>query len=342
MHRKTDITEILVLVTPHFNLAATMVFLDPFRAANYLDGEQHFQWRFVSEEGGLCRASNGIEIAVEPLKALRESRPDILLVSSSWTPEAFASETLLSAIRRYARIGGYIAGIDTAAFILAEAGLLQERRATVHYEHIDGFGEKYPGIEICEDLFVHDGNIGTCCGGIAASDYALTLLGEFVGDALANDCAKYIFHGRVRGQGVHQTDAQLEPLGNTAPPKVRRAIEMMEQNLETPLSIPELCNVIGVSQRHLDRLFKGYVKTSPRLYYRDIRLDRARGLVTQTELPISEVALACGFPSHVHFSRAYKRRFGVPPNQDRIDGRVPFEFRAWPMYRPQKSKQDGE
>ncbi|SLN65215.1 HTH-type transcriptional regulator CdhR [Roseovarius albus] len=340
--RKKGPTEILALVTPHFNLAATMAFLDPFRAANYLAGRQLFCWALVSEQGGLCRASNGVEIGVEALRAHQEETPDIVLVSSSWTPDAFASDTLLSAIRRYFRTGSYVGGIDTGAFVLAAAGILDGRRATAHYEHIDGFGEKYPQIEVCEDLFVNDGTIGTCCGGIAASDYALTLLREIVGDALANDCAKYIFHSRVRGQGAHQTDARFEPLGNTAPSKVRRAIEMMEQNLETPLSIPELCNFIGVSQRHLDRLFKGYVKTSPRLYYRDIRLDRARGLVTQTELPISEVALACGFPNHVYFSRAYKRRFGVPPNQDRIDGRVPFEFRAWPMYRPMKSKQDGE
>ena len=334
--------EIVVLLTSHFNLSATMGFLDPFRAANYLAGRPHFRWRLVSETGGACRASNGVEVNSEPLAAVRPLRADLVVVSSSWSPEAFSGAPLLSAIRRFARLGGYVGGLDTAAFILAEAGLLDGCRATVHYEHIDAFGEKYPDVEICEDLFVHDGRIGTCCGGVAAIDYAFFLLREIAGEALANDCAKYLFHGIVRGPGTHQTDAHLEPLGNTAPAKVRLAIEIMERHLETPVSIPEICRGAGISQRQLERLFRSYVKTSPQAYYRDIRLDRARGLVTQTELPMSEIALASGFASQVHFSRAYKARFGLAPSRDRIEGRVPFEFRAWPMHRVAKAAADGE
>ncbi|KIC09093.1 AraC family transcriptional regulator [Leisingera sp. ANG-M1] len=337
-----DIAEIAVLVTPHFNMAATLAFLDPFRAANYLSGRQHFRWRLAAEDAGLCRASNGLEISVEPLQALAQAQPDLVVVSSSWTPEAFTSAPLLAAIRRFSRSGSYIGGLDTAAFILAEAGLLNGRRATVHYEHIDAFGEKYPQVGICEDLFVHEGSAGTCCGGAAAGEYALFLLRSMAGDALASDCAKYLFHSTVRGPGAHQTDAHLEPLGNTAPAKLRKAIEIMEQHLETPVTIPELCRLAGVSQRQLNRLFQDCVRTSPQLYYRDIRLDRARGLVTQTELRMSEIALASGFASQVHFSRAYKKRFGLPPARDRLESRVPFEFRAWPMYRFEGAGQNGE
>ena len=108
----------------------------------------------------------------------------------------------------------------------------------------------------------------------------------------------------------------------------------MEKNLEEPLSIAALCAQIASSQRQLDRLFQRYVGKSPSLYYRDVRLDRARGFVTQTQMPLSEVALACGFASQVHFSRAYRQRFGLAPSKDRIEGRIPFEFRVWPMYRP--------
>ncbi|KIC21073.1 MULTISPECIES: GlxA family transcriptional regulator [unclassified Leisingera] len=342
MLKRNDTTEILILVTPHFNLAATMAFLDPFRAANYLAGKQLFQWQIASEAGTLCRASNGLEIAVSPLDRPKQMQPDIVVVSSSWTPEAFAGEPLLSLIRKHARAGSYTAGLDTAAFILAEAGLLRGKRATVHYEHIDALREKYPEVDVCEDLFVHEGSTGTCCGGAATGEFALFLLHGIVGDALTNDCAKYLFYRNLRGLGAHQTDGQLEPMGLAAPPKVRKAIAIMERHLETLISIPELCRLAGVSQRQLNRLFQEYVRTSPQLYYRDIRLDRSRGLVTQTELPISEIAQACGFPSHVHFARAYKQRFGLPPRQDRIEGRVPFEFRAWPMYRPSMVSQNVE
>ncbi|WP_299847952.1 GlxA family transcriptional regulator [uncultured Roseovarius sp.] len=318
-----------------------MAFLDPFRAANYLSGKSLFRWRIASETGGYCRASNGLNVEVESLEKLKQLQPDVAVVSSSWTPEAFASPALLSTIRRFHSAGTYVGGIDTAGFILAEAGLLKGRRATVHYEHIDSFGERFPDVEVVEDLFLHDGRIGTCCGGSASADYALFILRELIGDALTNDCAKYLFHSAVRGPGTHQTDEHFEPLGNTAPPKVRRAIEIMEANLEVPISIPEICEEAAISQRQLVRLFQAYVKTTPQLYYRDIRLDRARGLVTQTELPMAQVALAAGFASQVNFSRAYKARFDATPSQDRIDGRVPFEFRAWPMYRRKKSQADG-
>jgi len=82
----------------------------------------------------------------------------------------------------------------------------------------------------------------------------------------------------------------------------------------------------------LQRLFANHTGMSPIRYYRDIRLDRARGLVTQTDMPVLEVALACGFFSPEHFSRAYRLRFGIAPREDRVEGRIPFEFRAWPMH----------
>ncbi|MEM6944615.1 MAG: helix-turn-helix domain-containing protein, partial [Pseudomonadota bacterium] len=124
-----------------------------------------------------------------------------------------------------------------------------------------------------------------------------------------------------------------EPLGASVPPKLRAAIRLMEQNLEAPIPIPEIAQSAGLSPRQLERLFGFYVCTSPLQYYRDIRLDRARGLVTQTEMPVWEIAVACGFASPEHFSRAYRARFGLPPRADRQEGRVPFEFRAWPMPR---------
>lgn len=333
---------LLVLLTPHFNMSATAGFLDPFRAANYLEGRGLVRWQIVSEKGGACPASNGMVIDTRPLSELREARaetaPDMVIVSSSWTPEANRSPQLHSALWRWARQGATLGGLDTGAFILAEAGLLEGRRATVHYEHIDAFGEMYPDCELTEDLFVYDGNRITCCGGSAAVDFALNILRGTHGDDIANAAARYVFHQSVRPAGSQQNVEALEPLGNSAPVSVRRAITEMERHLEQPLSLPEISARAGLSQRQLERLFRTYVGKTPALYYRDIRLDRARGLVTQTEMPLAQVALASGFSTQVHFSRSYKERFGLPPRQDRVEGRVPFEFRAWPMHRPSREK----
>ncbi|MDH3741929.1 MAG: GlxA family transcriptional regulator [Hyphomicrobiales bacterium] len=325
--------ELLLLVTPNFNLTATVGFIDPFRAANYLDGRAHFRWRFASIDGGDCLASNGMTVHTEPLPAVRDDAKDLVMVSSSWAPEMYNSRPLHSALRRWARQGAILGGLDTGAFILAQAGLLAGRRATVHYEHIDAMNELFPAVETCEDLFVFDDNRITCCGGVAAVDCALHIIKSTHGDRLANGAARYIYHQSLRPPGTNQVPAPVEPLGSTVPQVVKQAIKVMEENLEEPVSIPQISARSKVSQRHLDRLFAQYVKKTPALYYRDIRLDRARGLVTQTDMPLSEVALASGFSSHVHFSRAYRQRFGLAPKTDRVEGRIPFEFRAWPMHR---------
>jgi AraC family carnitine catabolism transcriptional activator len=154
------------------------------------------------------------------------------------------------------------------------------------------------------------------------------------GNAIANEAARYLFHERLRSFATPQNPSPVEPLGSTVPSVVRKAIRAMEQNLESQVAIPRICDDIGISQRQLIRLFRRYVKQSPVHYYRDIRLDRARGLVTQTDRLLSEVGVASGFPNQAHFSRAYRRRFGLTPRADRIAGRIPFEFRAWPMHHP--------
>ncbi|MDA7965499.1 GlxA family transcriptional regulator [Ruegeria sp.] len=326
-------TRLLVIVAPSFNISATMGFIDPFRAANYLDGKTYFKWDFVSEAGGYCAASNGAGIDTTALADVTAHPADIVIVSASWTPERHLTTRLRTALRTWARGGATLGALDTGAFILAQAGLLAGCRATVHYEHIDAFQELYPDIEVVENLYELDGNRVTCCGGSAAVDFGLQMVQGIHGSALANAAARYIFHDRLRGPAAQQQPEGSEPLGAIVPATLKSAIQIMEAHLEDPLPVPEICKRAGISHRQLDRLFAIYIKKTPALYYRDIRLDRARGLVTQTEMPIAEVAIASGFASQVHFSRAYKDRFGLPPSRDRIEGRVPFEYRAWPMHR---------
>ncbi len=288
--------------------------------------------------GGACLASNGMMIETRPLAQVQRTRRDMVILSSSWTPEAHCSAQLCSALWRWAHSGATLGAIDTGAFILAKAGLLKGRRATVHYEHMDAFSECFPECILTEELYVFDKKRISCAGGGASVDFALQIIRGMKGDALANSAARYLFHPIVRPPGTLQNGAAQEPLGNIAPSAVKRAIALMEHNLEAPLPIALLCEKLGLSQRHLNRLFSNFVYKTPALYYRDIRLDRARGLVTQTDLAMSEIALASGFASQVHFSRAYRARFGLPPTRNRIEGRVPFEFRAWPMHRKQRPK----
>lgn len=331
---ETRVTTCHVILCPGFNMNATMGFLDPFRAANYLDGQGYFRWSLVSETGGPVTASNGVALETYGMRAEAVAADDLLCISTSWTPEAFGTRALLQHLRAAARTGAMLAALDTGAFLLAQANLLHGRGATVHYEHIDAFAELYPDLSVSEDLFVFDGPFATCCGGSAATDFGLAILRGLKGDAAANAVARYIFHESLRPASSSQNPGRVEPLGRTAPAKLKEIVQVMEQHLEDPLSVEALAAQVGLSTRQVARLFRDHTRASPSGYYRDIRLDRARGLVTQTEMPIAEVALASGFASPIHFSRAYRARFGLPPSRDRQEGRVPFEFRAWPMHRP--------
>ena len=320
-----------LILTQDFNIATTMAFVDPFRVANYINGAPLYRWEFSSESGGDTRASNGATIKASPIDTTAPPA-HLSIVSSSWAPETHVSGKLKTYLRSAHSQNRVIGALDTGSFILAHCGVLDGYQATVHYEHIDAFQELFPKVSVSEALWVLDRNRVTCCGGLAAAEFAMRMIEQSHGTALINAIAKYLFSQGLRDAGASQSPERLEPVGKTVPDSLRKAIKIMEQNLETPLPIASVAQAANISQRQMDRLFAQYVGRSPVQYYRDIRLDRARGLVTQTTMPLTEIAYASGFSSQVHFSRTYKARFGLPPQKDRINGRIPFEFRAWPMH----------
>ena len=189
---------IRIVVAPGFNMAATMGFVDPFRAANYIEGLTHFSWDFVSETGGECKASNGVGISTGSLRSVQDTGMDFLILSTSWAPEKHGTREILRAVRSAVRRNVTIGGLDTGAFLMAQAGLLKGRRATVHYEHIDAFAELFPDTEVSENLYVFDGNRISCCGGVAAFDFALHIVRGTHGNALASAAARYVFHTELR------------------------------------------------------------------------------------------------------------------------------------------------
>jgi len=106
----------------------------------------------------------------------------------------------------------------------------------------------------------------------------------------------------------------------------------MEQNCESPLTLGSIAQRIGLSLRNMERLFKTYTGLSPVQYYANVRLDRARGMVTQTDMKIVAIAAACGFSSPEYLARLYKKRFGLQARKDRQEGRIPYQFRLHPAH----------
>lgn len=323
-------TRVAILLLPSFNAMATTALLDPFRASNYLTGEARYSWEFITRDGGSVIASNGMQFADTVAISDASNRFDFVFVSASWTPEEYRASRLFDWLRQCAGNGAALGGIDTGAFLLAFAGLLNGYNSTVHYEHIAVFRELFPDLPSSEDLFVIDRDRLTCCGGAAASDLALEIIRLQTGIDAANAAARYIFHDRLRPGAEGQFPAHHEPVGYAAPSKLRDAIVLMERNLEDPLPLSSISDQTGLSNRQLQRLFASHTGVTPVKYYLEIRLDRARSMVTQTEMSILEIAVACGFTSQEYFARVYKERFSLTPSKDRQEGRVPFQFRSFP------------
>jgi len=316
-----------MLLLAGFNSLAAQAFIDPFRAANYLRAGKVYDWEYLSPDGGTVVASNGIRIA-DTLAITRQTADyELLMVNASWTPEQFQEKSLQSWLRLASRQGVVLGGIDTGAFVLAYAGLLDQHRAVLHYEHLAAFQELFPAIATEEALYSIDSRRVSCCGGVAAIDLALEIIQMQNGIELANAAARYIFHERLRDGSEAQIPQRLQPVGYQVPAKLREAILLMERNVEEPLTQPELASYLGLSMRQLQRLFKQYIGVTPIRYYLNVRLDRARGLVTQTEMQMVDIAALCGFTRAEQFSRAYLIRFDITPTRDRIDGRIPFQFR---------------
>jgi transcriptional regulator GlxA family with amidase domain len=313
---------IVFLLVPNFSMIAFATAIEPLRIANRIVGREIYRWRLTSPDGRPVRASNGVEVAVstsieEERRALPgERRPSMIFACSGILVEDFADRSTLSYLREAHQRGISVGGLCTGAWILARAGLLADRRCAIHWENLPGFAEAFPRADVYADLFEIDHNIYTCAGGTASLDMMLALIGHDQGDEVVNRVCEQALTDRVRGAHDRQRLPLRARLG-IQHGKVLRVIEVMEANLSDPLSLVEIARHVGLSRRQVERLFDKEMGRSPARYYLEIRLDRARHLLVQSQLPIVEIAVACGFVSASHFSKCYRELYGRSPQQER-------------------------
>ena len=307
------------LVAPQFSMMSFSAAIEPLRSANRLVGRPVYEWQVVSTDGRAVEASNGIRIPVDcALAAL--ARPDMLVVCISLEPEQWSADRkVLHELRRLAQHGCRIGAISSGAFVLAEAGLLSGRAATVHWEYAEAFRLRFPRIALVPDLYVVDREIFTCSGGTAALDLMLHFIREHLGVALAVSVAEQFMHPRIREHGDRQR-MDVDDRHGLRDPKLAAAVRQMEQALEEPLPMTALARRAGASVRQLERLFQSRFGTTPTRFYVRMRLERARTHVLQGSRPVREIALECGFGSTSHFCHAYRAAFQTSPTADRQRG----------------------
>ncbi|WP_323782462.1 GlxA family transcriptional regulator [Thalassovita sp.] len=299
----------------NFTLMSFSAALECLRLANRMAGRQLYDWSLVSEGGGTVRCSAGTEFILDgDLGEL--TRDDSLILCGGEHVQKATSKKLLSWLRREARKGIAVGGLCTATYALAKAGLLDGKRATIHWENQDSFTEEFDEVELTRSVFVVDGNRMSAAGGTSAIDLMLNRIASDYGSELANAVADQMIYSTIRTDQDTQRLSVPSRIG-VRHPKLSQVIRDMEANIEEPISPSVLAQQVGMSTRQLERLFRRYLNRSPKRYYMELRLQKARNLLMQTDMSVINVALACGFASPSHFSKCYRAHYKTTPYRER-------------------------
>ena len=306
------------LLIPNFSMSAFTAMLESMRLANYTTGRTLYEWEVLSRDGAPVAASNGVQVVAD--KGITEApHPENVAVCSGIGAQLYQDNVVFGWLRRWAREGAHIGALCTASHLLAHAGLLNGYRCTIHWENLESFREQYPELDVQPELFEIDRDRFTCAGGIAAADMMLTEIAQRHGEEVAAAVSEQFMHERIR-EGHDNQRLPLQARLRISHPKLIQAIAEMEHYVEEALTREEIAARVGLSRRQLERLFRRYLNTSPARYYLRLRLERARLLLTQTTMPVTEIAFACGFTSASHFSKCYRDMFGRTPRDERRSG----------------------
>lgn len=299
------------LLLPQFTLLAFSAALDPLRIANQLSQKPLYGWLAISDDGRAVSSSSGIDIDVHG--SLDDLNPDTyLFVCSGNNSIQAASDDVLGGIRRHARFGGKLGGICTGAATLARAGFLRDKTFTLHWENQPGFVEAFSDLEPTPQRFERDGSLLTCGGGVAATEMMISIIAEDYGEDFAIAVSDMCLNGPDVATRSEQRSSIAKAISSRNP-RILAVLRAMYDNIEDPLTLDELATSAGISRRQIERQFRQLLNEAPAQTYRNIRLERARTLLTETNLSVMEVTMASGFNSNNVFSRHYKERYGETP-----------------------------
>ncbi len=311
---KPPIRFVFVLLD-NFTLLPFASAVDALRLANKMAGRTVFEWTLMGEGGEEARCSAGPSFYLD--SDLGEiARDDTMLLCGGVNVRDGTTPRLISWLRREARKGAIMGALCTGSYALAKSGLLDGKRSTIHWENIDSFTEEFMDVDLTKSVYVMDGKRVTAAGGTSTIDLMLKLIATHQSEDLANAVADQMIYSNIRTEQDTQRLSVPTRIG-VRHPKLSLVIQKMESNLEEPISPAILAQDVGMSTRQLERLFRRYLNRSPKRYYMELRLQKARNLLMQTDLSVINVALACGFASPSHFSKCYRSHYDTTPYRER-------------------------
>jgi transcriptional regulator GlxA family with amidase domain len=304
------------IVVPNFQV---MIFggLTVFEMANRMTKEPHYDIRLISEGGGPVRSSLGYSVMTD---SFEEGGFDTVIIGGVIDAVYTASPALIDFLKGAVKNTRRVASMCTGAFFLAQAGVLDDRRATTHWAHARELQTTYPKINVEEDrIFIVDGPVWTSAGMTAGTDLAISMVERDLGVKIARTIAKrmVMFHRRAGGQLQHSTLLDLDAKTD----RIQTALVFAKSNLHIPLTVDRLAEAANLSVRQFTRAFREETGQTPAKAVENLRLEAARLMVEQGRLPIDVVARETGFADPDRMRRAFLRAFGQPPQAIRRNAR---------------------
>ncbi len=300
------------LTLPNYSMIACANALEALRMANRLIGREDYSWRIITLDGQAVAASNGLTL--QPTVALAQAGAfDAVFVCGGVDVRHATGRPLIAALRHLAVGRTALGALCTGSFALAEAGLLGRRRCAIHWENLSAIREEFPDIDFVEDLYAIDGDRLTCTGGVAPLDMMTHLIAARHGRDVARRVSAQFIVERDRA-GAERQPASTHLRAAKGHPQLEAAVRMLEGDPASPKSPSEVAAAVRLSSRQLERLFVRHLGQTPAAFSSGLRLERARVLLGQTAMSVTDVAVACGFSSPAHFSTAFRRRFGHAPS----------------------------
>ena len=300
---------------PNFSLVAFALAIETLRVSNNIKGSELYKWEILTSTNDVVKASNGFEF--KPYKKLQDVESyEILFVCGGNRVQSYWTDSIGRWLRQQDIKGVPLGSLCTGAYILGRAGLLNNYRCTMHWDHIAATREEFPNLQLTDDIYEIDRDRYTCAGGTASIDLMHYLITIHHGRQLAAAVSEKLMVDHVRNMDDPQRIPLRQQIG-TGQPKLIEAVRLMETNLEECLSPKELSAYVELSVRQLERSFRMYLECTPMQYYLKLRLRNARRLLLQTERSTGDISLACGFNSAAHFSKSYRDMFDISPREQR-------------------------
>jgi len=305
--------QVTLLLCPKFSLSAFSNITESLHLANEQLKQPAFQLTIASADGQPVSSNCNINIPCHSA-ALSSKPSDIMMILAG--EAELINEELLQWIREQKNDNRLIVGIGAGSCILAQAGLYDHHRVTTHWRFDQSLRQASQRLKASRNLYEHDNHRISCAGGASTLDMILYMISQRLDNSISAAIADEMVYGQYRNADEQQKAPLKSRLGINQP-KLLEAVELMEANVEEPLTSDDLARHVGVSRRHLERLFKRHLQSMPSQYYLEIRMEKARQLLRLTDYPILEVGQMCGFSSASYFSTAYRNYFDQTPREER-------------------------